>query len=334
MNSRVLGATGLRVSEVGFGCSRLGGFTAAGLRRKDSVRLVQEAVERGITLFDTADAYANGDSERLLGEALRGRRQRVVLCTKGGYEFREHRVGQSPIAPVVFAGTKLVRKALGVQQFARKDFSHRALSRALEASLRRLNTDYIDLYQLHGPLSSEGHLEALEHLRRFQREGKIRHFGLGLETLEGFDAWSTADDLGAVQIPFGLLDPEALDGPIPHTAERGVGLLVRSVLGGSLLGSKLTDTQLREMTPQWSRISAFRELAAELGCELQSLAMRYALSPSGVSAAILGMYTAEHLQRTLSLSCTPLPADVLARIAKIRAEHPPEATPSPVAAGG
>jgi myo-inositol catabolism protein IolS len=319
MSQRLLGTTGLQVSDVGFGCSRIGGFTAAGPRRAHSLRTVQGAVDAGITLFDTADAYANGDSETLLGDALRGRRHEVVLCSKGGYAFREQRVGASVVAPLLFAGEKLARRALGVRQYAAKDFSYATLERALAGSLRRLRTDYIDVYQLHGPLARAGHTDAVEHLRRFKQAGKIRHFGVGLETLDGVEQWLAIDDLGVIQIPFGLLDPEALASVIPAASRRSVGTLVRSVFGGSLLGSSRSEAELRTAGPQGRHALAFRALARELGRDLQSLALGYALAPSGVASAILGMHTAEHLSRTVQLDRTPLSPEVLARIARIHA---------------
>lgn len=319
MFERVLGTTGLHVSDVGFGCSRIGGFRAAGPRREEVQRTIQSAVDAGINLFDTADAYANGDSESLLGEALRGRRQGIVLCSKGGYVFREQRVGSSAFAPLVYAGQKLARRALGVRQFAAKDFSYQALERALNGSLRRLRTDYLDLYQLHGPLAQAGHTDAVEHLRRFKEAGKIRHFGVGLETLEGLDRWLTIPDLGVIQIPFGLLDPEALPRILPSAAERGVGVLVRSVFGGSLLGQRASAEELRQRTPHWQRIVALRELAREAGRDLHSLALGYALTPPGVSAAILGMHTPEHVLRTAQMDRTPLSVELLERVARIQA---------------
>jgi len=163
MSKRKLGKSGIEVSPLGFGCWAIGGlFTMFG--RPDgwgmvddnvSVRAIRRAVELGVTLFDTADAYGTGHSEEILGRALRGVRQNVVTATKGGYVH-----------------DRQARALIG------EDPSPAYIRSALEASLTRLGTDYVDLYQIHnGDIPPENAEPLFHELDRLQAEGKIRTYG-------------------------------------------------------------------------------------------------------------------------------------------------------------
>ncbi len=177
MQSRKLGNSGIEVSPMGFGCWAIGGpFTMFGkpdgwgsVDDRESVRAVRRAADLGVTLFDTADAYGTGHSEEVLGQALRGIRSRVVVATKGGYTHRRE-----------------TRELVG------EDTSPAYIRSAVEASLQRLGTDYIDLYQIHNGSIPPENVEPLFHeLDRLQGEGKLRTYGwstFGAENVETFAA--------------------------------------------------------------------------------------------------------------------------------------------------
>jgi len=163
MSKRVLGKSGIEVSALGFGCWAIGGpFTMFGqpdgwgeVEDGESIRAIHRAIDLGVTFFDTSDAYGTGHSEEVLGKALRGMRDRVVIATKGGYLYDRKQ-----------------RALIG------EDTSPAYLRKALEASLSRLGTAYVDLYQVHnGTLAPEA-IELLFHeLDKLVAEGKIRTYG-------------------------------------------------------------------------------------------------------------------------------------------------------------
>lgn len=329
MVKRPFGSTQLMVSAIGFGCSRIGGMSAAGPRRKDSVRLLHAALDRGITFFDTADAYAEGDSERLLGEAFEGRRHEVILATKGGYLFNEETITAGRLQPALGAlrrvrakiDAKVLRRA---DRFSQQDFSPRYLTRAVEGSLRRLRTDYIDLYQLHAPkVGPSAMLDALEALGRLQQAGKIRYFGVGLEALTDVQSWLSHERLSSVQIPFGLLDLDAKPQVLSSIAERQVALIARGAYGGGLLKASLDADWLRKHTEKWARIARFHQIAARAGRSIYALALHYVLQQREVSLVLLGMHTEAHLDTNLRCFAEePLAPSVLSEVDEVNAEVP------------
>src|SRR6476469_355361 len=138
--------------QLGFGCARLGSASGGG-RRRDAVRLLRDAVDAGVVVFDTAGAYGAGASERLVGEALRGYRSQVTIATKGGYVFRprsrvEQRVRRA-VRSVTARRTASGTAVAAGGAYGAQDFSPANLRRRLDDSLRRLRTDHVDVYQLH-----------------------------------------------------------------------------------------------------------------------------------------------------------------------------------------
>src|SRR5579875_138186 len=205
MTYRQLGASGLTVSTVGLGCNNIG-------RRLDkdaTARLVDAALDAGITLFDTADVYGAepGASEEILGDVLRGRRGQVVLATKFGKPMR----GKVLPEPVARGSRRYIRAAV-------------------EGSLRRLRTDYIDLYQMHEPDPRTPVAETIAALDELVREGKVRYFGSS-----NFAAWQVADaewtarELGSsrfvsAQNEYSLLERRVQAELVPACERFGVGI--------------------------------------------------------------------------------------------------------------
>jgi aryl-alcohol dehydrogenase-like predicted oxidoreductase len=232
-----LGTTGLCVSVIGLGCSRLGSVLA-NCSGDVAIRLVHHAVARGIVLFDTADIYGQGESERLLGHAVRANRNKLVLVTKAGQRFtttqRLASLAKRPIRHLshrfpAFGGVIAKQRA----QPLRRDFTPAHLRRALERSLRRLNTDWIDLFLLHSPdaaVAREG--EVFEVLKRAQEQGLISHWGVSCDDLPTVRAVLRVPGLAALQLPLAVAQATDETGtPLAATiAARQVGLLVREVL--------------------------------------------------------------------------------------------------------
>ncbi len=314
MRYRTLGASGLRVSEIGFGTWGLGGTAQGAVAYgptddAQSMAALRAAFDRGITFFDTADLYGYGHSEEVLAAAFATMRQRVVIASKGG-----------------------MLNAAGAQ-----DFSPRHLRAALEASLRRLRTDYIDLYQLHSPsiehLRAEG---ARRELERFQAEGKIRAYGVSARSPE--DAAVAVTELGyaCVQANFSLVDQRALEcGLFEACRSRSAAVIARTPLCfGFLTGRYGAATAFdehdhrrrwgAEQRERWaSALGLFvAAMASRPGQTPAQFALRFCLSFPEVATTIPGMLSEEHVHENAAASdLGPLGEREIAQIVDVYREH-------------
>lgn len=313
MRYRRFGNTGLEVSEIGFGSSRLGGIFARNGSSKEALALLRNARDAGVTFFDTADMYSQGEAEKLLGQAFRFQRDKIVLATKGGYCLPAQRKLIARVKPVL----KPIINALGIKRknlpamasgSLSQNFSAAYLIGALEGSLRRLKTDYIDIYQLHSPPAAV--IEAAEFvdtLETLKRQGKIRFWGIATDSAADAAVALKLPQVSSVQLGFGLLDLEALELVLKHVGENGPGIIARGCFGGGFLKESLTQEQLQETTGKWERILAYRGFAAENNRSTLELALQFVLRAPAVSVALLGMRTEEHLRGNLDYySCKPL----------------------------
>jgi len=219
MKYRKLGNTGLIVSELALGTMQFGGKMNMGnLGQEETTRMVQLALDRGINFIDTADVYSLGESETLLGNALKGIREEIVLATK-------------------------VRLPMG-ENFNRSGATRVNIMREVEASLRRLQTDYIDLYQVHGWDSNTPLEETLRSLNDLVRQGKVRYIGLSnLMSWQAATAVMLQGHLGlekyvTAQMYYSLVGRE-LEYEFQSFAEyHNIGILVWSALAGGFLSGK------------------------------------------------------------------------------------------------
>jgi aryl-alcohol dehydrogenase-like predicted oxidoreductase len=275
MRYRQLGRSGLTVSVVGLGCNNFGGR----LDLADSAPVIDAALDAGITLLDTADIYGNrGGSEEILGRVLGPRRDRVVLATKWGAPM-----GTGP------------EEARG---------SRRYIRRALEASLRRLRTDHVDLYQLHRPDPLTPVAETLAALDELVTEGKIRYVGSS-----NFTAWQVADAewtardghlerFVSAQNHYSLLERDAEAELLPACEHFGIGVLPFFPLANGLLtgkyrrdgpvpaGTRLEGRPIDAAT--FDRLEALGAFAAERGRSLLELAFAALTAQPVVSSVIAG----------------------------------------------
>ena len=234
----VWGRTGLHVSALGLGCSRLGS-TLAGLTEGEAKYLVQHAVGRGVTLFDTADIYGQGASERLLGAALAKQRPNVVLVSKAGQRFtvaqRAATLFKAPVKAVA-ARLPVLRAAVSAQraQALPRDYTPAHIEQAIKGTLRRLNTDWLDVFMLHSPSAAdvqEGACFAL--LDRLREQGVIRHWGVSCDDLATAEAALRVPGVSALQIP--LLLARAAPSLVAEAARLRTALLVREMFAAPTL---------------------------------------------------------------------------------------------------
>jgi aryl-alcohol dehydrogenase-like predicted oxidoreductase len=287
MNYRALGATGLRVSEIGFGTWGLGGDTGGavsyGATDDDTSRAALRcAVEQGINFFDTADIYGFGHSEELLGEVFEQCRDRVVIASKVGYVA-----------------------------VSKQDFSIAHLRAALEKSLRRLRSDYVDLYQLHDPpiVLLRERPEILGLLEEFRVAGKIHAWGISTRSPEEARMAVEEFNTPCLQVNFNLTDQRALAGGLFELCrQRKVGVIVRTPLCFGFLTGKYSsargfdakDHRSRwspEQLQRWENANeSFRFLfEANPHDTPAQLALRFCLSFDAVSTVIPGMLNNEHV---------------------------------------
>ncbi|MDK1329102.1 aldo/keto reductase [Arthrobacter sp. zg-Y1143] len=275
-----------------------------GNREADSARIIHKALDAGINLLDTADSY--GDSEEVVGRALKGRRDDVVLSTKFGLGPDEHRRGGS----------------------------RRWIAMAIDNSLRRLQTDHIDLYILQRPDPETDIEETLSALTDLVHAGKIRAFGTSM--LPAADIvraqWvSERRGLGRLrveQLAYSILNRGVEREILPAAQEFGMGILVWGALGQGMLTGRLRRGQTNDLNrakyfnvfTDERRIDAVEELAVlakETGISMPHLAMAFAISHPGITSALLGARTEEQLDNLLAGIDTELSDDILDRIDKI-----------------
>ena len=308
---RSLGRSGLQVSVVGLGANNFGGRLDLAASRA----VIDRALERGITLIDTADVYGErdgrkGGSETVLGEVLGARRQQIVLASKFGLPF----------------------DASGRRQGA----SRRYIVSAVEASLQRLKTDWIDLYQLHRPDPLTPIDETLRALQDLVSSGKVRYLGASnLPAWQVAQAQAVARELGSErfvssQDEYSLLRRDAERELIPALQAHGVGLLPYFPLANGLLTGKYRvgaaappDSRLahnaalagRYLTPRDLRVAAALEAyAVERGRTLLELAFSWLAAQPTVASVIAGATTPEQIDLNVRAAGWTLGADELARI--------------------
>ncbi|MBI4003355.1 MAG: aldo/keto reductase [Nitrospira defluvii] len=252
MQYRKLGNTGFTPSVLGFGCSMIASLATRYSRAEVEASLC-EARDAGITFFDTADVYGQGDSERLLGKLFRSRGEGMILCTKAGLtvgpmEYVVRLV--KPAANVLLRRWRATRVATtqARHQQERQCFDPDYLSRRIEGSLYRLNVDRIDLFLLHNPPVDVPQRDAVfELLARFKAQGKLRQFGVSCRSLDDAYVWLGQPDVACVQIP---IDRSRIEAAIPVLARarlQQVGVIAREVFAHDVLAKGSVSDALRPL---------------------------------------------------------------------------------------
>jgi myo-inositol catabolism protein IolS len=293
MPYRRFGRTGLELSEVGFGAWGIGGASYGAVDRAESLRALARAEELGCNFVDTARVY--GNSEEVLGEFLRGRRDRWVVATK----------------------------------YSRKNGP---MTQSLEVQLRRLGTSAVDLYQIHwAPRDDEQAL--YEEIYRLKKAGKTRFVGVSLDSLGDIDYVLDRTQIDAIQLPFSLLDPTPFLDRAAALRRSGLGVIVRSSLKeGFLTGKFNRDSTFPDPADQrhsWTReqiartvdlVERYRFLEADAG-SLARAAVSYPLSYPEVSTVILGTKSVRQAESNFGLAAGGrLPAAAIARIGELQRE--------------
>lgn len=310
MEERQFGTTNLRVSAIGLGCARIGGIFQGDTGA--FVDLLHAARDAGITFFDTADMYSQGESESLLGRAFRSGRDRVIIASKAGYRLPAQRRWAARLKPVLrplIRGLRLQRSALpaAVRGALAQDFSPDYLRGAVEASLRRLHTDYLDVFQLHSPpaeVVARG--EWVNTVEAMQREGKILCYGVSVDTVEAGLAALDLPGVACVQLTINLLEQSGAAALLPRASSRGVAVIARECLANGLLIKDERELDLaaycrspEEQALRAQQLVEQRRRAAAADTTLASLALDHVLNLEGVSVSLVGARNRQQLTSLL-----------------------------------
>ncbi|MFG1905388.1 aldo/keto reductase [Kribbella sp. NPDC048928] len=312
MQYRTLGHTGVQVSSLALGAMNFGAIGRTG--QDEVTAMIDRALTAGINLIDTADMYSNGQSEELVGAAIAGRRDDVVLATKGGLPMGEDR--------------------------NQRGSSRRWLTTALDNSLRRLGVEYVDLYQVHRWDPAVSDEETLAALTDLQRAGKIRYFGTSeYPAYRLVESQWTAERHGlsrfvTEQPNYSILQRGAEAEMLPVAQQYGLGVLTWSPLASGWLsgavraGREVTtsrsafmpdrfDTTIPANAAKLDAVEKLAKVAEQAGLTMIQLALGFVTAHPGVTSALIGPRTIEHLESQLAAAGTVLPTDVLDAIDEI-----------------
>jgi aryl-alcohol dehydrogenase-like predicted oxidoreductase len=290
MKERILGKTRFHVSEIGFGCWAIGGQSYGKVRDEDSLSALDAAWEAGVNFFDTADVYGEGHSEALIGQFLKNkRRDLAILATKVGWDFTH-----------------------GAHK---KNFDPEYIRTACDKSLKRLDVEYIDLYQLHNPsLELIQRKEIFAVLEGLKKSGKIRRIGISVHTeVEAFAALQDPR-LEAIQVIFNFLDQRMAERVFPEAEKKDVGIIAREPLASGLLSGKYPPTHLfprddhrfrwglAKRNADWEKIQLFKQALKGKKSSMVKAALEYLLGFDAIAAVIPGAKTKAQVLENVSAS--------------------------------
>ncbi len=303
--------TDIQISQIGLGTNAVGGHNLYdNLNEENGKDFVRAAIEEGITFIDTANIYGKGRSEELVGEVLREvPRDQIILATKGANEWFPD-------------GT------------VRLNNEPAFLRKSLEESLKRLQTDYVDLYYIHNPDGKTPIGEAVGELVRMKEEGKIRAIGISNMTIEQVKEANAHGDINALQLEYSMLNRSVEKELLPYCVEQNISFIPFGPLAFGLLGGKYTkdftltandwrnSVQLftnGEFEKNLAKVEKLKEFAAAKNTTVSHLALAWLLAQDGVDAVIPGGKRPEQIRDTVKAINVNLFAEDLKRINDILA---------------
>lgn len=307
MKYRRMGNSGFDISVIGQGTWEMGNDFFGEVDEKQSIDAIRASIDAGVNMVDTAAAYGpNGDSEKVVAKAIKGLRDKVVLATKLG---------------VLRINGEYVRC-----------LNTNIMRRELEDSLRRLETDYIDVYYIHWPDYNNSIDDALELMVKFKKEGKIRAIGVSNFDTTLIQKAIDIADISVVQPPMSMLNRSSIEnGIVPLCKEKGVGVITYGSLGGGILTGKMEKPvtggkELRSAfyayyeEPMWSRcqklLDVLRGIAGDRNTTVAQVSINWVLAQPGVTCSLMGATTPEMAYENASAADWELTADELAYIDK------------------
>jgi aryl-alcohol dehydrogenase-like predicted oxidoreductase len=293
MQYNQLGDSGVKVSAITFGAWAIGGWMWGGADKKDALEAIDTSLDLGISSIDTAPIYGFGLSEEIVGEALRGKRHRAQILTKYGMRWEGNK-GQFGFKSQFNDGTPV-----DIYKYAGKE----SVIKECEDSLRRLRTDYIDLYQIHWPDSTTPIEETMEAIHQLLKAGKIRASGVCNYSAEQMKVAEKVVKQVTNQVPYSMVERNIEKDVTPYCVETGKGILAYSPLQRGLLTGKITDNyhfekdDHRPNTPFFkpenrrkvnSMLDQVRPIAEQHGATLAQVVINWTIQQPAVVAALVG----------------------------------------------
>ena len=313
MRYKKFGNSDLETSVVGFGGWPMGRGHYGSFDDNEVIRAVHASIDLGVTLFDTAAVYGWGEGEKLLGRALEGKREDVVIVSKAGIPWDEEGGGR------------------------RRDSSRESLEKSLNESLTRLQTDYLDLFLIHWPDESRPMSVPMEAFADFQKQGKIRYGGVSNFSPQQMSDCLDVFPIVTNQVGYHLFDQRPEPEIIPFCADNGMGIMAYGSLAhGLLTGTMTPETTFEE--DDWRRslmafgqpifkgqnfldnlrkVDTLKEMAADKGFSVAQLALAWVASEPTVSVALVGTRRPEEIQENVAAADWELSASERAEIKAI-----------------
>lgn len=300
IEKRILGKSGIEITKIGLGLWAIGGDEWGEVDDRESLDLIDAALDMGITFFDTADVYGTGHSEKILGRAMKGRRDKFIVATKIGWlEFdHENQVSQYDTVEKLVAG--------------------------VESNLRRLDTDYVDLIQCHIDFREPNMEVFVEGFQKLQAQGKVRAYGVSTSDFDYLQAFNADNQTATLQIDYSILNRTPEKEIFPYTMANDIGVLVRGPLAMGILTGKFSkDTTFEEgdFRQRWienkdeyqtflndlAKVEKLKALAN--GRSLAQLAIQFTMQHPAVTVAIPGAKRVSQLRENLEAALMPALTD-------------------------
>ncbi|WP_207514468.1 aldo/keto reductase [Longitalea luteola] len=270
-----LGKSDLHISRIGFGCMSLGDDDAA------NEKILHRAFDLGINFFDTADLYAKGMNEVSVGKALKPHRQNLYIATKVGNQWRED--------------------GSGWDWNPRKEY----ILNQVEKSLQRLQTDYIDLYQLHGGTIDDPIGETIEAFELLKQQGKIRYYGISSIRPNVIREYIKRSNIVSVMMQYSLLDRRPEETCLSLLQENNIGVLARGAVAQGLLVNKPSKTYLNYSPQEVEQAAAAIDAVSNRQRNAAQTAIRFVLQHPALTAAVAGIRTMQQLEEAVAVLQTP-----------------------------
>jgi aryl-alcohol dehydrogenase-like predicted oxidoreductase len=272
MKYRSLPKANLSVSEISFGCMSID------LKRDDNEQLIHTAIDGGINYFDTADLYDRGENERFIGKTLKVKRKQLIIATKVGNQWRQD--------------------GSGWDWNPSKDY----ILKAADESLKRLQTDYIDIYQLHGGTIEDNREEVIEAFEMLQTQGKIRHYGISSIRPNVIREFAANSNIVSNMMQYSLLDRRPEEAVLSDLHQQGIGLMVRGGLARGVLAGKGSIKYLDHTKQSVDLLLDKMKVFSNENTALNHIALQWILNNSAVTSVVLGMRTLEQVHDALALN--------------------------------
>ena len=307
MKYRELGRTGMKFSEIAFGAWQIGGapfWESKG--EKASMEAISAALKANINIFDTAPVYGFGRSEELIGKALKPYRDNIFIATKCGLRWKKE-----DLATLY------------------RDLKPKSIREEVELSLRRLQTDRIDLYQIHWPSADDPIGHTMEELAKLKEEQKIMAIGVSNFSLPLLREAAGIAPIDSIQPKYNLLEREIDDELLPFCAQEGIGVLAYSPLASGLLSGKYNSSSAfndwrgkgnmglfkkEKLADAFKRVGKLSKIAEERGENLLHLALNWVLSNKAVTAALVGVKDGDQLRQNAKALIKPLSEELKAEL--------------------